>query len=190
LGKSTAPCGGGGNRTDYADAAVRRTPLPAQPDPRLADRAERPLTPAEVAALSGLDLLRGILDGRLPAPPICRTMSFRLAGAEAGRVVFEGEPGFPHFNPLGGVHGGWFGTLLDSCMGCAVHSLLPRGRGYATLEYKVNLLRAPEPGTGPLSAIGEATHVGRRTGVAEGRLVDARGRLYALGSTTCLIFDL
>jgi len=160
------------------------------PEPHFADRAEDLPTPAEVRALSGIELLSEILNGRLPAAPFCRTVGFRLAEVAEGRVVFEGTPGFAHCNPLGGVHGGWFGTLLDSCMGCAVHSLLPPGRAYTTLEYKVSLLRAPVPGAGPLSAIGEAVRVGRRTGVAEGRMVDAQGRLYAQGSTTCLIFGL
>ena len=104
--------------------------------------------------------------------------------------MFEGTPRFGHLNPVADVHGGWYGVLLDSCMGCAVHSLLPPGKGYTTLEYKVNILRAARPETGPLRAVGEATHVGRRTGVAEGRLVDGAGRLYAQGTTTCLILDL
>jgi uncharacterized protein (TIGR00369 family) len=144
----------------------------------------------QAAAMTGAELLRAILAGGFAQPPICATVGFRLAEVEPGRVVFEGTPGVRHSNPLGGIHGGWFGTLLDSCMGCAVHSLLPRGRGYTTLEYKVNLIRAPKPDSGPLRAIGRATHVGRTTGVAEGRLEDAEGRLYAAGSTTCLIFDL
>jgi uncharacterized protein (TIGR00369 family) len=126
----------------------------------------------------------------LPAPPICRTVGFRLAEVGDGRVVFEGAPGFEHFNVLGGAHGGWFGILLDSCMGCAVHTRLARGTGYTTLEYKVNIIRPAGPETGMLRAIGEATHVGRRTAVAEGRLVDSSGKLFARGTTTCLIFDL
>ena len=162
----------------------------AQPNLRFVERPEDLPSLDQVAGMTGVEILEGILAGRLAAPPICRTMGFHLVEATRGRVVFEGAARFEHFNILGGVHGGWFGTLLDSCMGCAVHSLLPRGQAYTTLEYKVNLLRAPGPDAGPLRAIGNAVHVGRRTGVAEGRLVDAQGRLYAQGSTTCLVFDL
>ncbi len=160
------------------------------PEPRFAETPADLPTPDQVAGLSGLEFLRSMLASRFPAPPICRTVGFRLSAAEEGRVVFEGASGFAHFNPLGTVHGGWYGVLLDSCMGCAVHSRLAPGRAYTILEYKVNLIRGPGPDAGPLSAIGEVAHVGRRTGVAAGRLVDARGRLYATGSTTCLIFDL
>jgi len=163
--------------------------MPSTAMPRFVDRLEELPPPGEFAALSGMEIMNGVLTGRLPAPPICRTLGFRLTEVGEGRAVFEGEPGFEHYNVLGGVHGGWFGTLLDSCMGCAVHTRLPRGKGYTTLEYKVNIIRPAGPETGMLRAAGEATHVGRRTGVAEGRLVDAAGRLYAQGSTTCLIFD-
>jgi len=164
--------------------------VPRQPAPRFAETAADLPGPDDIRALSGLELLLRIVDGRLPAPPMARTLGFRLAEVAPGRAVFEGTPDFAHLNPLGAVHGGWFGTLLDSCMGCAVHSRLPAGKVYTTLEYKVNLLRAAGPDTGALQAVGEATHVGRRTGVAEGRLVDPQGRVYATGSTTCLILDL
>lgn len=159
------------------------------PTLRIAETPKDMITPDQARGMTGLDLLRAIVDGRFAGPPICRTMDFRLVDAAEGRAVFEGAVGFQHLNPMGGVHGGWFGTLLDSCMGCAVHSRLPAGRGYTTLEYKINLVRAPTPENGLLRAIGEATHVGRRTGVAEGWIVDAEGRLYATGSTTCLVFD-
>lgn len=157
---------------------------------RFVDRIEDLPAPATLAAMSGIEVLQAILSGRLPAPPMMRTIGYRLVEVGEGRAVFEGAPQFGHLNPLGDVHGGWHGTLLDSCMGCAVHSRLPRGKGYTTLEYKVNILRAAGPQTGLLRAVGEAIHVGRRTGVAEGRLVDGAGRLYAQGTTTCLIFDL
>lgn len=162
--------------------------MPTAPEPRFAECPADLLTPAQMAGLSGIDFMRGILVGRLPAPPIARHMGMRLLEVAEGRIVFEGTPAFDHYNPLGGVHGGWFGTLLDSCMACAVMSRLPRGRGYTTLEYKVNILRPVFAETGPLRAIGTAPHVGRRTGVAEGRLEGPDGKLYALGSTTCLVF--
>jgi uncharacterized protein (TIGR00369 family) len=163
--------------------------MPSPAAPRFVDRVEELPTAAEIAALSGMEIMQGVLTGRLPAPPICRTVGFRLAEVGEGRAVFEGEPGFQHYNVLGGAHGGWFGILLDSCMGCAVHTCLPRGKGYTTLEYKVNIIRPAGLGTGRLQAVGEVTHVGRRTAVAEGRLVDGVGKLFAQGSTTCLIFD-
>jgi uncharacterized protein (TIGR00369 family) len=163
--------------------------MPSTVAPRFVDRVDDLPSAAEIAALTGIEIMQGVLTGRLPAPPICRTVGFRLTEVGEGRVVFEGEPGFQHYNVLGGAHGGWFGTLLDSCMGCAVHTRLPRGKGYTTLEYKVNIIRPAGPGTGVLRAIGAATHVGRRTAVAEGRLVDGEGKLFAQGSTTCLIFD-
>lgn len=157
--------------------------------PRIAANPTELLTQAQMAGLTGLDFMRGILVGRLPAPPIATLADMTLVEVAEGRVVFQGRPGFAHYNPLGTVHGGWFGILLDSCMACAVMTRLPRGQGYTTLEYKVNILRPVMAQTPPLRAVGEALHVGRRTGVAQGRLLDAEGRLYATGSTTCLVFD-
>lgn len=148
------------------------------------------LSPAQLAERSGLDFLRAIMAGELAGPPIAGPMGMRLISVEDGEVVFEGTPAFPHYNPLGAVHGGWYGTLLDSCMACAVQTRLPAGTGYTTLEYKVNLLRPVFEETGPLRAIGQATHVGRRTGVAEGRIEGPDGRLFATGSTTCLVMPL
>ena len=122
--------------------------MPSLVTPRFVDRVEDLPTPEEFAALSGLEIMQGVLDGRLPAPPISRTMGFRLTEVGDGRTVFEGAAGFQHFNVLGGTHGGWFATLLDSCMGCAVHTRLPRGKGYTTLEYKVNIIRPAGPEAG------------------------------------------
>ena len=163
--------------------------MPNPAAPLFVDRPEDLPSTEDFAALSGLEIMQGLLADRFPMPPISRTVGFHLAEVGEGRVVFEGAAGFQHFNVLGGAHGGWFGILLDSCMGCAVHTRLPRGKGYTTLEYKVNIIRPAGPETGMLRAIGEATHVGRRTGIAEGRLIDAQGKLYAQGTTTCLIFD-
>lgn len=145
---------------------------------------------AEVAQLSGLEYMRRIRDGRFPAAPMARALDFWVDEVEEGRVTFRGRPRFDHLNPLGTVHGGWYGAILDSCMGCAVHSTLPAGRSYTTLEFKVNLLRGAEIDA-ELLAIGEIVRVGRRAGTAEGRIVGARdGRVYATGSTTCLVFEL
>lgn len=145
------------------------------------------LTPEEITAMSGLEFLQGIAEGRLPAPPICKALNYWMKTVEEGRVVFEAEPRFEHMNPIGSVHGGWFGTLLDSAMACAVQSMLPAGRGYTTLEYKVNILRPVLPDTGLYEAIGTVDHVGRRTGVAHGEIRSLEtGKLHATGSTTCI----
>ena len=141
-------------------------------------------------AMSGLNFLSAIKDGELPAPPIAGTLDFALVEVEKGRAVFRGTPGRAHYHPLGSVHGGWFATLLDSCMGCAVHSTLPAGAGYTTLEFKINLVRAVTTETGPVEAEGKVLQAGRRVGVAEGSLRDQRGKLLAHGSTTCLIMSL
>jgi uncharacterized protein (TIGR00369 family) len=107
-----------------------------------------------------------------------------------GRVVFIGTPTRAHYNPLGTVHGGWAATLLDSCMGCAVHTTLPAGKGYTTLEIKISYLRAMTDKTGTVRAEGVVLHAGRRSALAEGKLIDAAGKLLAHGTTTCMIFDM
>lgn len=144
------------------------------------------LTPKQLLSMSGLDFMRGILQGTLPAPPIAKTLDYRLAEVEEGRVVFAGAPGFESCNPLGTVHGGWYGTILDSAMACAVQTRLPKGSAYTTLEYKVNIIRSIPLGH-EVRCEGIADHVGRSTGVATGRITDEAGRLYATGSTTCIV---
>ena len=149
------------------------------------------VVPAEVVATtSGLEFLQGMIAGRFPRPPIMELIGFGLAEVEQGRAVFEGTPAFKHYNPLGTVHGGYAAILLDSCMGCAVHTTLPKGVGYATLEFKVSLVRALTADTGPVRAEGTAISTGRRVATAEGRLIDAAGRLLAHATTTCLVFEL
>jgi uncharacterized protein (TIGR00369 family) len=144
-------------------------------------------TREDVLARSGLEFIRAIRDGELPQPPIARTLNYRLTEVEEGRVVFRGTPLFDHLNPLGTVHGGWYGTLLDSAMACAVQTMLPKGSSYTTLEYKVNVIRAIPTGTEILCE-GRAQHVGRSTGVATGEIRGAGdGRLHATGSTTCIV---
>ena len=138
-------------------------------------------------ALSGIDFLRAIRDGRLPPPPIAQLLGFRLAEAESGRAVFEVLPGEQHYNPIGVVHGGLAMTLLDSAMGCAVQTHMPAGGGYTTLEAKTHLVRAISARTGTLRAIGTTVHVGNRVATAEGRLVDSAGKLYAHATTTCIV---
>jgi uncharacterized protein (TIGR00369 family) len=148
------------------------------------------VNPEEMKALSGAEFLQAICDGKIVAPPIAETLDFFAVEGEPGRVVFQGTPSFKHYNPMGSVHGGYFCTLLDSAVGCAVHSTLPKGVGYTTLEIKVNLVRALTMKTGPVRAEGRVIQVGSRVGTAEGRIVDANGKLYAHATTTCLIFPL
>ncbi len=142
---------------------------------------------AAVRELSGPELFARIIAGELPAPSIAATIGFRLAEAGDGRVTFEGEWGEHLLNPAGGLHGGWYGLVMDSAMGCAVHSTLPAGTGYTTLEYKVNITRGVTAGSGTLRVEGWVVHRGRRTATAEARIVDAAGKIYAHGSETCLI---
>lgn len=138
-------------------------------------------------SMSGIDFLRAIRDARLPAPPIAELLGFRLVEVDTGHAVFELQPGEQHYNPIGMVHGGIAMTLLDSAMGCAVHSHMPPGGAYTTLEAKTNLVKAITAETGTLRAIGKVVHVGSRVATAEGRLVDAAGRLHAHATTTCLV---
>ena len=147
-----------------------------------------PLETAQAArGLAGIDFLRKIASGELPQPPIAYTLDYALLEVEQGRAVFGFKPSEIHYNPIGMVHGGIPCTLLDSAMGCAVHSTLPTGVGYTTLELKVNIVKAIGRDTGFLRAEGKLIHVGRSTAVAEGRLTDASGKLYAHATTTCMI---
>jgi len=138
-------------------------------------------------SMSGIEFLRAIRDGRLPAPPIAQLLGFRLVEVEPGHAVFECVPGEQHYNPIGVVHGGLAMTLLDSAMGCSVHTHMPAGAGYTTLEAKTNLVRAITAQTGTLRATGKVLNLGSRIATAEGRLLDAAGKLYAHATTTCLI---
>jgi len=153
--------------------------------------AEPGVTPLEqVRTLSGMEFLQGMLQGKFPPPPIAAAADMILYRVESGIAVFQGTPGARFYNPLGTVHGGWISTLLDSCMGCAVHSMLERGQGFTTAELKINFVRPIFDGSGPLRAEGKVIHFGRQIATSEGRLVDERGKLYAHGTTTCLIFPM
>jgi uncharacterized protein (TIGR00369 family) len=138
-------------------------------------------------SMAGAAFLKAIAEHKLPAPPIARLLGFEIVEVGEGRVVFAVEPQEFHYNPIGTVHGGLAATLLDSAMGCAVHSMLPEGRAYTTLELKVNYVRALKAGIGPVRAIGKVIHVGGKIATAEATLVDAAGKLYAHGTTTCLL---
>jgi len=145
---------------------------------------------ADLAQYGGLEVLRRLMEGQYPAAPIAALMNLALTEVDPGRVVFRGMPGTAHLNPLGGVHGGWAATIMDSALGCAVHTLLQPGEGYATAEFKVNLLRPITPQTGEVACEGKVIHKGRTSAVSEARLTDAEGRLLAFGTETCAIFSL
>lgn len=138
--------------------------------------------------LSGLEYLKKIVAGELPPPPIGALMDFRISELSEGHAVFVVEPAEYHYNPIGVVHGGVAATLLDSAMGCAVHSTLAAGVSYTTLEIKVNYIRPMSAETGLVRCEANIIHVGGRTATAEGKIVDQKGRLYAHATTTCIIF--
>jgi uncharacterized protein (TIGR00369 family) len=138
---------------------------------------------------TGLETLEAIFTGELPRPPIGDTLDFVPIHVERGLAVFQGRPQGKHYNPLGTVHGGWFAALLDSAVGCAVHSTLPAGKGYTTLELKLNIVRPLTDAVPLVRAEGKLVHGGRQVATAEGRLVGPDGKLYAHATTTCLIFD-
>ena len=158
--------------------------------PRYAQSADDLLSSDDVLSMSGLEFMQGILEGRHPAPPIGETLGYILHEISDGRAVFRGAPEFKTTNPMGTVHGGWYGTLLDSAMACAVMTKVPRGSVYTTLEYKINILRSIPLGM-MIDCIGDVNHAGRSTGVATGEIrgVDD-GKLYATGSTTCIIMKI
>lgn len=141
-------------------------------------------------ALAGIDFLHALLAGEIAPPPVIQLLGIEFVSADPGTVTMRMPAAEYLFNPLGSVHGGSLATLLDSVMGCAVHSTLPVGRGYTTLEFKLNFLRAATGRSGLLTAVGQVIHAGRQQAVAEGRLSDESGRLVATASTTCLVFDL
>ena len=148
------------------------------------------ITRQKTASMSGLQVFEAIFAGDLPAPPIGETMDFIPIHMEQGIAVFQGKPMLRHYNPLGTVHGGWFCTLLDSAVGCAVHTTLPAGKGYTTLEIKVNMLRPLTDAVPLVRAEGKVIHAGKQVATAEGRIVGPDGKVYAHATTTCLIFDL
>ena len=160
-------------------------------DDQTAAKVEYGVTPAEVmASMAGLDFVRAVFDGKLPSPPIMQGVEPFDQTAEPGVVTFHSVPGFRHYNPIGSVHGGYAATLLDSAMGLAVHSMLPPGTGYTTLEFKISFVRGMTRDTGPVRSEGRILNVGRRAAMAEARITDSKGRLLAHATTTCLIFEI
>jgi len=163
-----------------SDPAQARTRTISWDDPMISAQA--------VGTMSGLEFLRSVLRGELPAPPFAHLMDMGLVEVEEGRAVFNGHPAEFHYNPIGVVHGGFAFTLLDSALGCCVQSTLPIGMAYTTVELHVNLVRPITSKTGVVRAEATIVHSGRRMATAEARLSDAAGKLYAHGTTTCMIF--
>ena len=159
------------------------TRMEAGPGPGLA-------SPEQIAGKSGLEVMQAMLRGDIPYAAIAKTLDFTLMEIEAGRALFQGRPLAQHLNPLGTVHGGRVATLLDSALGCAVHTMMPPGRGYTTAELGVNYVKGLTPRVARVRAEGKVIHCGRQLATAEARLVGPDGTLYAHATTTCLVFEL
>lgn len=162
------------------DKPIERTRAVTWDDPQLTAHIGR--------TMSGLDYLHAMIAGEVPAPPIAHVLNFRLEEIAEGRATFSCEPAEYHYNPIGSVHGGLAATLLDSALGCSVHTILPAGVGYTTLELHVNFIRPMTVETGRVLCHAEVIHIGRTSATAQARIVDAAGKLYAHGTTTCMIF--
>ena len=146
--------------------------------------------PEQVAGKSGLQIMSAILQGELPFAPIGQTLDFVLVEVSEGRAVFQGTPGPAHLNPLGTIHGGWVATMLDSALGCSVHTMMPPGRGYTTAELGVNYVKGLTPKVQRVRAEGKVIHCGKQLATAEARLYGPDGTLYAHATTTCLVFEI
>jgi uncharacterized protein (TIGR00369 family) len=155
----------------------------------IASRSGRVLPPETLMSMSGLEFIRAILHGDHPPPSIAVLLGFTIIEAEEGRVVFAGEPTENHLNPMGVVHGGYVATLLDSCMTCAVQSMLKPGLAATTLDLNIHYTKATTPRSGLLRAEGKTVHIGKQLGTAEGRLIDPQGRVLAHATTSCLVFS-
>jgi uncharacterized protein (TIGR00369 family) len=149
---------------------------------------ENPLEGAKQALqMSGLDYLQAMNDGKIPFPPLLHTLDFKPTHLEKGKVIFSFQPQEFHYNPIGSVHGGVISAILDSAMGCTLHSILEAGSGYTTLELKVNFLKAVNTKIEELHAVGKIIHAGGRTALVEAKLIDKDNTVYAHGVSTCLI---
>jgi uncharacterized protein (TIGR00369 family) len=144
----------------------------------------------QIASLTGLQQMQAMLRGELPYPPMATTLDFLILEVDEGRALFQGTPRLEHLNPMGTVHGGWFATLLDSALGCAVQTRMPAGRAYTTAELGINMVKAITPKVQRVRAEGKVIHCGRQLATAEARLTGPDGTLYAHATTTCLVFDL
>jgi uncharacterized protein (TIGR00369 family) len=154
----------------------------------MATKSYGTVSPERQKAMSGLDFVKGLASGALPLNTIAQTLGYDVVEAESGRVAITVHPTGAHLNPWGTVHGGFTATLLDSCMGLAIQSMLEKGVSSTTVEFKISLVRAFTLETGQIRAEGKVLNCGHRVGTAEGHVTDAKGRLLAHGTTTCLIF--
>ena len=143
---------------------------------------------SQAKQLAGLDFLERMINAEFPLPPLIHTLDFKVSGIQPGRAVFSFQPQEFHYNPLGSVHGGVITAILDSAMGCALHSVLPLGTGYTSVDIKVNFLKPINIKTGSLKAVGTIINQGNRTALLEGRLTDENDKLYAHATSTCMIF--
>lgn len=160
------------------------------PERWVAETPDQLPTMEDMLSMSGMEFMQKVLKGEISAAPIAATLDYDLIEVSDGRVVFRGAPRLGAMNPMGTVHGGWYGTLLDSAMACAVMTRVPKGSVYTTLEYKINIVR-PVPRGMMTDTIGEVQHAGRSTGIADGRIVGVEdGKLYATGTTTCIIMKM
>jgi uncharacterized protein (TIGR00369 family) len=146
--------------------------------------------PVQLAGMSGRQVLEGMMAGTLPHPYMNESLGFDLMEVGDGHAVFQGVPDVRYYNPMGTVHGGWYSTLLDSALGCAVQSKLPAGRAYTTAELSINIVRPATHKTGPLRAIANVLHAGKQMATAEARIIDESGRMYAHATTTCFVFEM
>ena len=145
--------------------------------------------PRQLQGMTGLQVMTALLEGELPHPHMAETFDCELVELGDGRAVFQATPQLKHYNPLGSVHGGWYATLLDFALGCAVQTRLPAGRSYTTSQINLNIVRSANKKTGPLRCVGTALHVGRQVGTSEARILGPDGKLYAHATTTCAIFE-
>jgi uncharacterized protein (TIGR00369 family) len=161
----------------------------AEPSRRRAYEWADPAAAAAAARdLDGMSFFREMIEGRIPPPPITATLGFGLVSVEPGRAVFQITPAAYHYNPIGSVHGGVYATLCDSACGCAVHSMLPAGAYYTSLDLSVRFIRPVTTGTGRLLCEGTVEHLGSRTALAQARLTGPDGKLYAQAASSCMIF--
>ena len=179
--------------TDTRSAAPTDRTAQWQADDAWVRAAQREIgvaTRTQLAGMSGVEMLQAMIAGRLPAPPITKTLDFTLVEAEVGRAVFQGRPSVAHYNPMGTVHGGWFATLLDSALGCAVQTMLPPGKAYTTAELKLNIVRPLTDKVPLVRAEATIIHSGGRMATADARLTGPDGKLYAHASTTCFVYEI
>lgn len=146
--------------------------------------------PEQIAGKTGLEVMQAMLNGEIPYAAIAKTLDFTIVSVSKGVAVFQGTPLAQHLNPLGTIHGGWVATMLDSALGCSVHTMMPPGRAYTTAELSVNYVKGLTPKVQRVRAEGKVIHCGRQLATAEARLVGADGTLYAHATTTCLVFEI